>query len=1024
MTIIDQLHSERWHGSRMIKGIQYQMLYSIHFALESFRQNDSTSITLEGIEDLDFKGLISQKEYIQVKTSNKKWQWNKFVEVVNHFVPIYLASRNSNFYIIINNDIDGEIKKIINYISLSDGEKKRLEEKVFSTLQKQGLSESDIREFICKIHIKVIKEDELHSLLLQSIDSYFNLVTNSSERYRDILIANFIEWSIQRLTITNATIKRLQFQLEEIQSKESVYSAIIGGLVQEVSWSSDANNADYYQSRGTRVGHIVNGCDIPRRKWLEVINKSFDSKKLCIVIAASGQGKSSLLYRYALDYRGLQEVYVVSSCRNHSESMQIIDYLKHRKRLGLPMLIVIDDINWDTQEWCKIASGCIAFGANVLIGTRVENWIRFPKSYLPEYEIVEPIFDFEDACAIYDGLLKKNMVDDPQLPVGQVFDTLDQEHLLIEFVNTVTNGKSLRELLREQLSIIGMDKEAGIKIDILRLASTAHILESSIDLRLLKNKYSANINLLSIIESLNKEYITIIDHKIYPLHLMRSQLISEIIHESTYAIADTIVELFELIPEVELESFIIRSLRYDTENVFAFLSHKVEQYSAKQLSEIIKTIFVGGEETMIQNNISVFNEAYAINGHSGVMLLAIESMPTVQMKVFKNLIDIFDRKNMTLRKLQELSKKISSTDRGIDLVRQFLTRIDEKLSRCISEYNEHNLELLYWIGLCQSNKEIFKQNANRLYGKLLDDDLSTSEIAGLASALYICDERQFSIWYKENAELYDKLIMRRIDLLELSMDNDILSYIIPVRKMEDSPFLQFKWRFKLLRQCYPHCIQFNSDSIDLDKFYPLTELQETIKHIPVENEPLEWLVSKNAVWIQSVLIKYIPKGYYAYLNLIYSLRLASFGYCKIVKEYLYNLSTGHDNAPALETKIAEATACLNSSLLKLPSIIEKYIDVVKQTFPESMLASLTQNSNLNSWAGNISNFKRNLLEIEGRTEMAVNDYRKALELLPKMQDDVNKLMTDAPTYFDFESIDKEEIKLYNELNSLFYKGKY
>jgi len=54
----------------------------------------------------------------------------------------------------------------------------------------------------------------------------------------------------------------------------------------------------FQQGMSTRYEHILADCDIQRHRWLERINAGFVKASVVIVRGASGQGKSTLAYRW------------------------------------------------------------------------------------------------------------------------------------------------------------------------------------------------------------------------------------------------------------------------------------------------------------------------------------------------------------------------------------------------------------------------------------------------------------------------------------------------------------------------------------------------------------------------------------------------------------------------------------------------------------------------------------------------------------------------------------------------------
>lgn len=65
---LDTLLRSRFGGAVAIRGIRFQILYSIHRAFRFLELDPAGAVRLEGIEDVDLIGLTEGDQFIQVKT--------------------------------------------------------------------------------------------------------------------------------------------------------------------------------------------------------------------------------------------------------------------------------------------------------------------------------------------------------------------------------------------------------------------------------------------------------------------------------------------------------------------------------------------------------------------------------------------------------------------------------------------------------------------------------------------------------------------------------------------------------------------------------------------------------------------------------------------------------------------------------------------------------------------------------------------------------------------------------------------
>jgi len=111
---IDAIFRARYHGAANIRGIKYQILYSVLRAFDLYADDNAYgSIRLEGIEDLDLLGLRLEDEYIQVKTSQEPWKWSQLKSYKNskgpieNFLEIYRLNPNCHFVLVVNFQLKG-----------------------------------------------------------------------------------------------------------------------------------------------------------------------------------------------------------------------------------------------------------------------------------------------------------------------------------------------------------------------------------------------------------------------------------------------------------------------------------------------------------------------------------------------------------------------------------------------------------------------------------------------------------------------------------------------------------------------------------------------------------------------------------------------------------------------------------------------------------------------------------------------------------------------------------------------------
>lgn len=106
---IESIFCNRYHGAVNIRGIKFQILYSILRSFDLYTNPLLNNIILEGIEDIDVKsvqdlGLKSLRvsnQYIQIKTSGSNWHWSnlKQKKVIENFLEVWKVEPSAEFWV-------------------------------------------------------------------------------------------------------------------------------------------------------------------------------------------------------------------------------------------------------------------------------------------------------------------------------------------------------------------------------------------------------------------------------------------------------------------------------------------------------------------------------------------------------------------------------------------------------------------------------------------------------------------------------------------------------------------------------------------------------------------------------------------------------------------------------------------------------------------------------------------------------------------------------------------------------------
>lgn len=189
------LLNSRNGGSIAIRGFEFQFLYTCYSILLELKKEDLTKkIGLERLEDLD---IIHKNEYIQLKTSLSKIDANFFIKtnILKNFLELYQHDKNSKFKLVHNSTIsDGNLKKLQN----KNIDKKTLTHWTKKINELDSSLNIDIKDFLNRISLESITEEELYSKSKKLILENFNLTIGSEEPFLFSLLHNILIWSKDR----------------------------------------------------------------------------------------------------------------------------------------------------------------------------------------------------------------------------------------------------------------------------------------------------------------------------------------------------------------------------------------------------------------------------------------------------------------------------------------------------------------------------------------------------------------------------------------------------------------------------------------------------------------------------------------------------------------------------------------------------------------------------------------------------------------------------------------------------------
>ncbi len=252
---LEELFQSRYHGAANIKGIRYQIAYSVLRAFDLYNNETNASIRLEGIEDVDVNGsrdietngfhLASQ--YVQVKTSKTDWDWGRFAQskIIDNFLPVWSADPSARLLVVTNFGYAGKLAELV---EVCQGRRRLPSTKLTNSLrtlcQRVGFAHVDLIELLNRVSFERMSDEELQSRIQAAIVRWFDLQTANSDLYLLALMTKFTDLAVARGEIRRSDMEAIRLFIQENIELGVNNPAVQNGWIERVRFNPEAQVDD------------------------------------------------------------------------------------------------------------------------------------------------------------------------------------------------------------------------------------------------------------------------------------------------------------------------------------------------------------------------------------------------------------------------------------------------------------------------------------------------------------------------------------------------------------------------------------------------------------------------------------------------------------------------------------------------------------------------------------------------------------------------------------------------------------
>lgn len=597
-----------------LRGYRIQFLYTLYRIL--IEENPNISFKPEGKEDLDIYlnnnlvEVIQVKDYSEdltlshLKPENENGFLSRCIDVFDreNSVRVKLVS-----FGLIGNQLKNAFKK-----------QKPSYETIRKNLKKHSFENKEI-DNIFKIKLEEKSESDLTNKIKKKLKENPRVQTSIGYAF-DWLIYWLYEVAEKQKSITQTDLldklNQLGTEISEVENRFKQFGKSILDIKNQAIELSKKEiekfSKDFYIGVSAQPEHIFANVDAIRENRLKEINEKFEENNILIIHGNSGQGKSTLAYRYLLENQG---VYEIKFIENETQASSIISTIKNlAKTTNIPLIFYIDIESSSEQYWKVIAKEIAKYPEKLylLITVREEDYKQiYAKDF--QFSEIELLFDETEARIIFQKLEKKESIrkfpkfEDAWLNFGQKGN-------LLEFVYLITQGIGLKDRLEEQINNFVNTQDKKV-IDFLRIVILTDIFRTKVYLKKIATLLDLEKPQL-IIQNLEKEYfIRQTENKqfVTGLHPLRSEIISQfdVLFDETFHPIDTyFIKCLKVISDIDLEVFLL-NLFFDNDlqgDVFEYLiSEEPESWTA--YGNILRALLWFGIKEYVNNNSKVFENA-------------------------------------------------------------------------------------------------------------------------------------------------------------------------------------------------------------------------------------------------------------------------------------------------------------------------------------------------------------------------------------------------------------------------------
>lgn len=535
---------------------------------------------------------------------------------------------------------------------------------------------------------------------------------------------------------------------------------------------------EFYEGSSTRAEHIQANLDFRRETKLTEIAKAFLSKPVVIVHAASGQGKTTLAYRYLYDYWPASACFIVDRVQDVQHALTLANAFA-QYRASPTSIIVYLDVHPQDTAWPELVRQLAHHPyVHILVTIRAEDFKRANISG-GEFAFAALDLTFAEAEA---RLIYARTSPTRFLNFAEAWDTFGGTGPLMEFVYLLTHTTTLRERLSSQVGALRREVEHSYRPDKLRTLSLVAV-ASAYEARLQTGKLIRALDLADpeyTLTALESEYLlrrNQAEHSVGGLHALRSQLLVGLLtRPDTQPWLPFAKQILPLLVEEDLELFLFHAFVDHPEHMDELLqaAQWLQPETWHGAAGILRSLLWAGVRAYVATNRNVIEDARALMARAWYFIVPLnftgEEAPDVR-EAWANLEGIISKENLA-RFAEIYGRQTPGTD-ALIYVAHWLGQLPSLAHKPRSVADWSGVaELLYWSGRIAQPSILSFLNIDDLITPVTTLPLTTC--AELSVALFTANTAQHQQWLDRTRDIIEARLAQEQGIVYLEAQDDLL----------------------------------------------------------------------------------------------------------------------------------------------------------------------------------------------------------------------------------------------------------